>query len=190
LTTNAGCHIILSYGIIAGFSSIIPELRRGGVRVRLLPLRKADLSVALSLLAFVPLLHAGVCVGGPNAGKACTKDSDCPQGACAGFKPGPARGGNDTSCPPGPGNTKATPDPAKGDKDVDGDGTLDFFMGEWKFVTVNGNDVKDTIVRRWCINRPRAGDHFGDFFSFEVLTSSGAPGNVAELQKVKPDTPT
>jgi hypothetical protein len=78
---------------------------------------------------------------------------------------------------------KAVPDAAKGDKDVSGhgDGTLDFFMGEWKFVSGN-NDV---IVRLWCINKPQdttAPFNFHDYFSYQVLTSVGA----AETSRINP----
>ena len=77
--------------------------------------------------------------------------------------------GSNTTCPPGPvRGTKGAPDAALGDKDVDGDGTSDFYMGEWKYD--DGN--KDLIIREWCINRPvQANGSFGDFFSVEIITS-------------------
>jgi hypothetical protein len=76
--------------------------------------------------------------------------------------------GDNNSCPPGPTSArKGTPDAALGDKDADGDGTVDFYMGEWKF----DDGIKDLIIRKWCINRIPKADSFGDFFSFEVITS-------------------
>lgn len=75
--------------------------------------------------------------------------------------------GDNTSCPPGPdARTKGVPDPALGDKDVDGDGRLDYFMGEWKFVDGDA----DLTVRQWCINKA-AGANFNDFFTYELIPS-------------------
>lgn len=88
--------------------------------------------------------------------------------------------GDNTSCPPGPNaTTKGVPAAGLGDKDVDGDGTDDFFMGEWKFVQGNRN----LVVRKWCINKPAAASGaFGDFFSTQVLTSL----NGVDTEKLKP----
>lgn len=95
-----------------------------------------------------------------------------------------ANPGDNNSCPPGPdASSKSTPDAKLGDKDVDGDGTLDFFMGEWEFVL----GVDDVKVRLWCINRKKKRGHtaFSDFFSTEVLTSK----NGVDTQTVPPGTP-
>jgi hypothetical protein len=97
-------------------------------------------------------------------------------------KPPPSRGGNSTSCPPLDSNgRKATPDAKKGDMDVDGDKTLDYFMGSWTFIE---GDL-DLIVTRWCINRPmsewtdkKGKKHkaYEDYFTMGVETSlKGTP---------------
>ncbi len=75
--------------------------------------------------------------------------------------------GDNTSCPPGPDTTtKSTPNATLGDKDVNGDGTLDFYMGEHQF-TLPGCT---SIVRKWCINKPAAGGALQDFFTLEIVT--------------------
>ena len=84
--------------------------------------------------------------------------------------------GDNVSCPPGPDHsTKGDPDPALGDKDVTGDGSVDFFMGEWHFV--DGN--QDLKVRSWCVNRTGGATTFGDFFTYEILTSMDGVDTVA-----------
>lgn len=126
-----------------------------------------------------------VCVGGVNAGKECKGDGDCTGGMCAGFTPAPDRGVNfSTNCPPNQNGVKAPPGDAR-DKDVNDDGTDDYFMGEWKFVEGN----KDLIVRRWCINRPMVAGHFDDFFSFEVITSLNGVETNDPTKKVDPTAP-
>ncbi|KPL23578.1 MAG: hypothetical protein AMJ75_05815 [Phycisphaerae bacterium SM1_79] len=101
--------------------------------------------------------------------------------------------GDNQSCPPGPTSTqKGTPNKDLGDKDVDKDKDLDYFMGEWKFVKGD----KDVIVRKWCINVPETPDdpntpqnehRFNDFYSIEILTSlRDAQGNWTETQQVAP----
>jgi hypothetical protein len=116
-----------------------------------------------------------------------------------GFTPPPnrdgAKRGDNESCPPGPDSTtKGTPDMKLGDMNVAGHPVdpahpektlLDFFMGSWKFVDADGNDV---VVKKWCINGgPPTNGTFHDFFSFEILTSQKGGG---EVQKIVPTTPT
>jgi hypothetical protein len=92
--------------------------------------------------------------------------------------------GDNVSCPPGPdAHTKGVPNAALGDKNVAGDGKLDYYMGEWKFDDL----TKDLIIRKWCINvdKDPAKAAYSDFFSFEVITSLGG----VETVRKKPDTP-
>ncbi len=115
----------------------------------------------------------------------------------AGRTPPPDRpGNNDTACPPGNINangsyTKAQTNDPK-DKDVNGDGRSDYFMGEWKFV----DGANDLIVREWCINNPpsrqddpntpRDETIYQDFFTQEIITSL----NGVETLRVAAGTPT
>ncbi|MFN0104485.1 MAG: hypothetical protein ACKV2U_20660 [Bryobacteraceae bacterium] len=124
-------------------------------------------------LLFVPVIHAQV-----------TYTTKSP----------PNRGGSfDAWCPPNgvsATGAKTAPDATKGDKDVAGDGKLDYYMGEWKYVE-RGRNV---IVRKWCINADPTDNGpgktprftFNDFFSFEIFTSIGA----TETQRVAPGSPT
>jgi hypothetical protein len=87
----------------------------------------------------------------------------------------PFRGANSTSCPPilnfgppPPGYRIAKPDKDRGDKDVNGDGIMDWFMGEWKFI----DGIKDLIVTKWCIGGNKE-------FSFQINTSKGGTQTVA-----------
>ena len=101
--------------------------------------------------------------------------------------PPPDRGGYaNTGCPPTKGADKADPDDrSKGgsgkDRDVNGDGRTDFYMGETKLV----DGRKDLIVRKWCINKPETPTRYLDFFALEIITSDGG----AEVVGVKPKTP-
>jgi hypothetical protein len=97
---------------------------------------------------------------------------------------GPNPPGDNESCPPGPDkHTKGIPDRNLGDKDVNNDDVDDFFMGESKFVLGD----KDLIVRTWAINKdPLPSGAFGDYFSFEILTSE--KGN--ETTAIPAGTPT
>ena len=132
------------------------------------------------------------CVGGTMPNSVCLADADCPGGgSCKALEC------NDT-CPPGrctrdaqnkiTAFTKIDPDPrltnvaAQKDQDKNGDGRVDYFLGEWKFVEGN----KDVIVRKWCLNGGPPNGAFHDAFSFEIATSL----NGTETQQVKPSNET
>jgi hypothetical protein len=114
--------------------------------------------------------------------------------ANGGFTPppdrnGPAPGlGDNVNCPPGPdASTKGDPDAGLGDSDVNGDGSLDYFMGEYKFIEGD----KDLLVRKWCINLEADEGNFNDFFTFELITSLREPGGeFEETVRVEPGAPT
>ncbi|GEM_PF-6024637 len=115
--------------------------------------------------------------------------------AQGGYTPPPNRGSSSTTCPPG--NRDATGKFTKAkandprDKDVNGDGTADYFMGEWKFV--DGDN--DLIVREWCINKAETPDdpttpqnerRFHDYFTQEIITSLKG----VETPRISPGSPT
>ena len=80
--------------------------------------------------------------------------------------------GYEQGCPPVQDNFPAPGSQTKAahvaaDKDVNNDGRTDFFMGEWEFIKGN----KDLKVRMWCINKAESAGGWGDYFTFEVLTS-------------------
>jgi len=115
-----------------------------------------------------------------------------------------AAGGNvacNNTCPPGDCTrnakgeitsfTKVPPDPNLTndadlkDQDKNGDGRVDYFIGQWKFVS----GVNDLIVRKWCIEKPAgAGGTLGDFFTIEVLSSLN--GQIQQPPLVRPQSPT
>jgi hypothetical protein len=83
---------------------------------------------------------------------------------------GPAPGkGLNTGCPPkSDAHTKAVPDSTLGDADANGDGLVDYFMGEYDFVKGD----KDLHVKCWCLNRPlQPNGHWGDYFTKEIVVT-------------------
>ena len=149
-----------------------PDVRSGSCLSCRIGLR---FTAALSLLATLPLWaqfttppKRKACVGGPTPNKVCQNNGDCgAAGQCKAIL-------HDDRCPPNQGNhIKVEPDPTLGDKDKNGDGDLDYFQGEWKFV----DGDTDVVVRQWCMNGgppappPHAAVH--DFYAFEITTSTG-----------------
>jgi hypothetical protein len=99
-----------------------------------------------------------------------------------GFTPAPDReGDNDRNCPPGPGNSKAEANHPN-DKDVNEDGIVDYYMGEYKFI----EGRLDLIVRIWCISLQEEEGSFNDFFTHEIITSLDG----TETPRVTPGAPT
>ena len=78
----------------------------------------------------------------------------------------PNDSGDNKSCPPGPSSGEVgAPNASLGDSDVDGDGELDYFMGEWEYVITDMEETTDTKIRKWCLNQGIG------FYSYEILTS-------------------
>jgi len=144
-------------------------------------------TAALFSLAAVSLFAQGLtnpptrkaCVGGTTPNAVCQKDADCAGGGtCTALEC------NET-CPPGrctrdakgeiTSFTKIDPDPtlssvpAQKDQDKNGDGRVDYFMGEWKFVEGD----TDLIIRKWCLNGGPPNGAFHDAYAFELATSTG-----------------
>lgn len=69
-------------------------------------------SLIFTAFAIAQAANNQVCVGGPNASRACTQDAQCPMGQCAGFIMPPDRGvPSNVRCPPNGGsrNPKTPP---------------------------------------------------------------------------------
>jgi len=119
----------------------------------------------LKLIAVLVLALSGAVVGAVYAGEITAAVIEAPDRN--GDQPGK---GDNLNCPPGPDtSTKGVPDAALGDRDVNGDGWDDFYMGEITYTDENGDSV--TIIR-WAINMPsRTPGGFEDYFSYEIKTT-------------------
>ena len=108
----------------------------------------------------------------------------------------------DRECPPTTDKgVKNPPDPSNGldrnivptvgNPPVRRDDTPDYFMGSWQYFDQNGFDVR---VTKWCINLPETRlptgglDHFNDYFTFQIETSSPFANTDDEITKVKPNS--
>ena len=88
--------------------------------------------------------------------------------------PGP----NETSCPPVQADgTRFPTDPNMGDKDVNNDGTDDYYMGESKYEKGD----QDLKVREWCINGTTP------YYTYEIVTSEHEGSQWVDTVAVDPD---
>ena len=163
-------------------------------------------------LGLFPVVHADQqCLGGPNEGQACKTDADCPNGACAGFKPPPQRLSEgkpinaNLDCPPGVRKCFGGTRPGElcrehadcGEKGLCklavvvpadeklGDARVGGDPNKLDYFMGEWKYVqgrKDLIVRKWCID--------GAFFSLQILTSLDGKINEDPRKQIAPGTPT
>lgn len=91
------------------------------------------------------------------------------------------------SCPPTDSSGKVPPlKNSKGevlDKDVNGDGQVDYLLDRWHWDDGKGNDL---TVELWCVSEKTSDDHYSYYGSEVVTQSKTAIGKTEEKTVVSP----